>query len=54
MNALTGISKPWALTFSYGRALQQTVLKTWKGDANNVAAAQSALLERASANGAAA
>ena len=31
MNALTGIAKPWALTFSYGRALQQSVLKTWKG-----------------------
>lgn len=54
MNALTGVAKPWALTFSYGRALQQTVLKTWKGDVNNVAAAQAALLERASANGAAA
>ena len=22
MNVLTGIAKPWALTFSYGRALQ--------------------------------
>jgi fructose-bisphosphate aldolase class I len=29
MNALTNIAKPWALTFSYGRALQQSVLKTW-------------------------
>jgi fructose-bisphosphate aldolase class I len=29
MAQLTGIQKPWYLTFSYGRALQQTVLKTW-------------------------
>lgn len=41
---------PWALTFSYGRALQNTVLKTWKGDPKNVSAAQSALLARAKAN----
>jgi len=54
MNALPGIAKPWALTFSYGRALQQSVLKTWKGQPENVAAAQAALLERAQANGAAA
>lgn len=46
--------KPWALTFSYGRALQQTVLKTWKGQDENVAAAQNALRERAHANGLAA
>lgn len=42
--------KPWSLTFSYGRALQQTVLKTWLGKAENVAAAQAALLVRAKAN----
>merc|ERR1712228_729779 len=29
MNALQGLPKPWALTFSYGRALQQSVLKAW-------------------------
>jgi len=53
MNALKDTPKPWALTFSYGRALQQSVLKAWKGDAENVKAAQAALLERAQANGAA-
>jgi len=42
--------KPWALTFSYGRALQQTVLKTWGGKKENVEAAQKALLVRAKAN----
>ena len=54
MNKLQNVARPWALTFSYGRALQQSVLKAWKGDAANVAAAQAALLERAQANGAAA
>ena len=54
MNALTNIQKPWALTFSYGRALQQSVLKAWRGNPDNVKAAQAALLERANANGAAA
>jgi fructose-bisphosphate aldolase class I len=42
--------KPWSLTFSYGRALQQSVLKAWKGEAGNVAAAQEQLLIRAEAN----
>jgi fructose-bisphosphate aldolase, class I len=54
MNALTGVAKPWALTFSYGRALQKSVLAAWKGQAENVAAAQAVLLERATANGLAA
>jgi len=53
MNALQGVPKPWALTFSYGRALQQSVLKAWVGKNENVAAAQATLLERAKANGAA-
>ena len=54
MNKLENIQRPWALTFSYGRALQQSVLKAWLGKAENVAAAQAALLERAQANGKAA
>lgn len=29
MNAMKNIAKPWALTFSYGRALQASVLKAW-------------------------
>ncbi|MEX0694537.1 MAG: class I fructose-bisphosphate aldolase [Rhodospirillales bacterium] len=48
MNAGKGL--PWKLSFSYGRALQQSALSTWKGDNANVAAAQQAFLERASAN----
>ncbi|KXS11791.1 fructose-bisphosphate aldolase [Gonapodya prolifera JEL478] len=48
------VPKPWALTFSYGRALQATVLNVWKGKQENVAAAQKALVVRAKANGEAA
>lgn len=42
--------KPWALTFSYGRALQQSCLKAWVGEEANVPAAQAVLLARAQAN----
>jgi fructose-bisphosphate aldolase class I len=49
MNALKTI-KPWALSFSFGRALQATVLKTWGGKKENVKAAQDALHIRAKAN----
>jgi len=36
LNQVTGVRKPYALTFSYGRALQNTVVKTWAGKAENV------------------
>lgn len=42
--------RPWSLTFSYGRALQQSTLKAWAGLDENIPAAQAALLERARAN----
>ncbi|KAJ8939860.1 hypothetical protein NQ314_010962 [Rhamnusium bicolor] len=42
--------KPWALTFSYGRALQASVLRAWGGKDENVTAAQNELLQRAKAN----
>jgi fructose-bisphosphate aldolase class I len=45
--------RPWELSFSYGRALQETALKTWKGDPANAARAQTAFYERARLNGAA-
>ena len=45
---------PWAVTFSYGRALQQAALRAWAGQAGNVDAAQAAIAKRASLNGAAA
>jgi hypothetical protein len=41
---------PWQLSFSYGRALQAPVLKAWKGDQANVAAAQEAFHHRAWCN----
>jgi len=42
---------PWPLTFSYGRALQHAPQTTWKGKAENVAAAQHAFAHRARMNG---
>jgi fructose-bisphosphate aldolase class I len=42
---------PWELSFSFGRALQHTALRTWAGSAANVPPAQAALLERARLNG---
>lgn len=41
---------PWPLSFSYSRALQQPALKTWRGSAANVAAAQKAFYHRARMN----
>lgn len=49
MNALPRKGK-WAVTFSFGRALQQSTLKAWQGKQENVPAAQKALLARAQAN----
>ncbi|MBM3505458.1 MAG: fructose-bisphosphate aldolase class I [Alphaproteobacteria bacterium] len=42
---------PWELSFSYGRALQQSALQAWKGESANVKAAQKAYLHRARMNG---
>jgi fructose-bisphosphate aldolase class I len=41
---------PWQLSFSYGRALQEPVLATWKGQESNVAEAQRAFLNRCRLN----
>lgn len=48
-----GAALPWALTFSFARAIQQPALEVWKGSADNVAAAQQVLLHRARLNRAA-
>ena len=45
---------PWALTFSYGRALQAAPQKAWAGKSENVATAQRAFMHRAQMNGLAA
>jgi fructose-bisphosphate aldolase class I len=49
MNRVDGL--PWQLSFSYGRALQQSTLDAWQGKAANVAAAQRVFLKRARLNG---
>jgi fructose-bisphosphate aldolase class I len=45
---------PWAISFSYGRALQAGSIKTWGGVDANVAKAQQVYLHRARMNGLAA
>jgi len=51
LNAINNIpGRPWSCSFSFGRALQASVLKAWKGEAANVKAAQEALLKRGKAN----
>ena len=44
---------PWALSFSYGRALQAPALKAWNGERSNFEAGQQALHHRAKLNAAA-
>ncbi len=46
----SGYDLPWSLTYSYGRALQDTALKTWGGKQENVAAGQRAFTHRAAMN----
>src|SRR3954447_717935 len=48
MNAMHPV--PWALTFSYGRALQAAPQKAWSGKPDNVPAAQQAFAHRAEMN----
>lgn len=50
LNAMNQSPNPWHVSFSYARALQNSVLKTWQGRPENVEAAQKALLARAKAN----
>ncbi|HTI72232.1 MAG TPA: class I fructose-bisphosphate aldolase [Candidatus Limnocylindria bacterium] len=54
LNALNGQgATPWTLSFSFGRALQEQALKTWRGKEENTASAQAILRHRASCNAAA-
>jgi len=50
MNVLKDWNRPWNVSFSFGRALQASVLKAWAGKAENVPTAQAALMVRAKAN----
>lgn len=51
LNAMNQLGNlPWNVSFSYARALQDYCMKTWKGDAKNVAAAQKDFYKRAKLN----
>ena len=41
---------PWALAFSFARAIQQPALEIWKGNESNILAAQQVLYHRAKCN----
>jgi fructose-bisphosphate aldolase class I len=49
INRLDG-PKPWSISFSYGRALQDVALEAWHGKKENLKAAQQAFLHRAKCN----
>jgi fructose-bisphosphate aldolase class I len=53
INRLPG-AKPWKISFSYGRALQDAAMEAWHGRDENLKAGQQALYHRARCNGAAA
>ena len=54
LNALNALGPhPWELSFSYGRALQQSTLDAWRGNPKNKEAAQKVFLLRSQLNGAA-
>jgi fructose-bisphosphate aldolase class I len=53
MNVRFKSQMPWALAFSFARAIQQPALEIWKGEESNVVAAQQALNHRARCNSAA-
>jgi fructose-bisphosphate aldolase class I len=52
LNAINGLSgsKPWALTFSYGRALQDPAMEAWGGREERLDAGRQALTHRARCN----
>lgn len=51
LNAINNVGiQPWILSFSFGRALQDACLKTWKGQNEYIQAAQNALLKAARQN----
>jgi fructose-bisphosphate aldolase, class I len=53
MNARFRSRLPWALAFSFARAIQEPALSIWRGEAAQVSAAQRALYHRAMCNRAA-
>jgi fructose-bisphosphate aldolase class I len=55
LNAISRLSqpKPWIISFSYGRALQDSALRAWAGRETNIELGRQALLLRARCNSAA-
>ena len=55
LNAIESLDqpKPWRISFSYGRALQDAAMETWRGKPENLHAAQQAFYHRAKCNSAA-
>ena len=53
LNAMNSLSRkpPWPLSFSYGRALQASALRSWQGQRENADTAQESFLIRARLNG---
>ncbi|XP_017489746.1 PREDICTED: fructose-bisphosphate aldolase-like [Rhagoletis zephyria] len=53
LNAINNVNlrHPWELSFSYGRALQASVLDAWAGKTENIPLAQGELQKRCKANG---
>jgi fructose-bisphosphate aldolase class I len=56
LNAINTLDtpRPWKISFSYGRALQDAALHAWHGKAEQLKAGQQAFHHRAKCNGAAA
>ena len=50
LNAINQLGGPWALSYSYGRALQASALEAWGGDPANAGAAQAVFVRRARMN----
>uniref|UniRef100_A0A8C9XLW2 Fructose-bisphosphate aldolase n=1 Tax=Sander lucioperca TaxID=283035 RepID=A0A8C9XLW2_SANLU len=52
LNAINNcpLAKPWILTFSFGRALQASALRAWRGHKENEKAATEQFIKRAEAN----
>lgn len=47
------VPKPWKISFSYGRALQDSAIEVWGGKPQNLQAGQQAFYRRAKCNSAA-
>lgn len=52
LNAMNNLmsSRPWNISYSYARALQDYAMKAWAGEKNNISAAQKAFYRRAKLN----